>query len=193
MTELTTLMAGRRGHFRFESGHHGELWLDLDLLFSRPARVRPHSAALGDRLAAYDVDLVCGPLLGGALVAEAVAARLDVGFAYSDRTVAGSGADRHAEYRIPEPFRGGLAGRRVAVVDDVVNAGSAVGGTIAELLRYGAVPVAIGALITLGEAPGLLAARHGLAMERVASLPSRLWSPADCPLCAAGTPVEDLS
>jgi orotate phosphoribosyltransferase len=38
---LIEALAARRGHFRLESGHHGELWLDLDPLFARPARLAP--------------------------------------------------------------------------------------------------------------------------------------------------------
>ncbi len=40
------LVAGRRGHFRLESGHHGGLWLDLDPLFAEPRRIAPFAAAL---------------------------------------------------------------------------------------------------------------------------------------------------
>ena len=31
--ELLTLLAARKGHFRLESGHHRNLWLDLEPLF----------------------------------------------------------------------------------------------------------------------------------------------------------------
>ena len=34
--ELLALLPRRQGHFRLESGHHGDLWLDLDPLFLRP-------------------------------------------------------------------------------------------------------------------------------------------------------------
>nr|MBA3259831.1 hypothetical protein [Gemmatimonadales bacterium] len=63
------LAAGRRGHFRLESGHHGGLWLDLDALFADSLRIEPFVAALTDALRAYDVAVVCGPLLGGAFLA----------------------------------------------------------------------------------------------------------------------------
>src|SRR5271157_4879141 len=35
------LMSLRRGHFRYESGYHGEIWLDLDRLFFDPRRLAP--------------------------------------------------------------------------------------------------------------------------------------------------------
>jgi orotate phosphoribosyltransferase len=174
------LLDARRGHFALESGHHGDLWLDLELLFARPRRVAPFAAELARRLP--PVDAVCGPLLGGALVAQMVAAELDAELAWSERAEAG--------YRIPEPLRRRLSGARVAVVDDAINAGSATRATLADLRECGARPVALGALIVLGEGAHALAAAEGLACERVEALPNRLWDPAECPLCAASVPLS---
>jgi hypothetical protein len=44
--KLLELLSARRGHFVLESGHHGNLWLDLDSLFLRPARLRPFARNL---------------------------------------------------------------------------------------------------------------------------------------------------
>ena len=82
--ELLGLLTGRRGHFRLESGHHGDLWLDLDSLFLRPARLRRFAAALALRFADLAIEAVCGPLVGGAFVAQAVAAELDVEYTIGD-------------------------------------------------------------------------------------------------------------
>ena len=43
---LTDLMARRSGHFRFESGHHGELWFDLERLCLYPGRLQSLAAEL---------------------------------------------------------------------------------------------------------------------------------------------------
>ena len=52
------LVAGRRGHFRLESGHHSGLWLDLDPLFAEPHRVNPFVATLATALRPYGVAAV---------------------------------------------------------------------------------------------------------------------------------------
>ena len=81
------LVAARRGHFQLESGHHGSLWLDLDPLFTEPGRVEPFVAALATALEPYHVDAVCGPLLGGAFLAQLVARALDAEFLYTERVM----------------------------------------------------------------------------------------------------------
>jgi orotate phosphoribosyltransferase len=180
--DVLHLLDARRGHFLLESGHHGDLWLDLDRLFVRPARLEPFAAELGERLAAHGIDGVCGPLTGGAFIAQTVAAKHELEFSWTERFAAG--------YRIPEPLRAGLEDSTVAIVDDVVNAASATRATLEELRVCGARTVALGALVTLGGTPESFAQDGGLALERLATLPNTLWEPGECPMCAAGEPLD---
>jgi orotate phosphoribosyltransferase len=193
MDDLIDALAARRGHFLLESGHHGELWLDLDALFARPARVAPFVVQLAGQLSGCGAEVVCGPLVGGAFVAQAVAAQLDAECSWTERVADPSGdALYSARYRVPDALRERLRGRSVAIVDDVINAGSATRATLADLRACGAWPVAIGALLVLGSAAGELAAGEGLVLESVAALPNMLWEPAACPLCAAGVALEEI-
>ena len=178
-TGFLELLDRRSGHFQLESGHHGELWLELDSLLLRPARLSPFIATLARRLAeAVDPDGICGPLLGGARIASAVASALDCELF-------------RARYAVPQPTRARLAGRRLAVVDDVVNAGSATRATVADLRAGGATVVAIGALLVLGDRASDYAEQEGLPLICVESLPNRIWEPEACPLCASGEALED--
>jgi len=188
------LLAARKGHFRLESGHHGDLWLDLDLVFLRPSHVRRFVVELADRLSRYNLAAVCGPLVGGALVAQAVAFELDVEFYYTERFLPPQPNVLYpVEYRIPNGLRKRVRGKDIAIVDDVINAGSAVRGTLAELRSCGARPVAIGALLVLGSlAPSFFADQH-IHLESLASRASGLWAPTECPLCASQTPLEDVA
>jgi orotate phosphoribosyltransferase len=104
---------------------------------------------------------------------------------------AGEGELFSARYAVPQAIRGRLAGKRVAVVDDVVNAGSATRATVADLRTADAEVVAVGALLVLGSRAAEYAAQEGLTLEHVAAMPNRIWEPTACPLCAAGQPLED--
>ena len=186
-----SLVAGRKGHFLLESGHHGELWLDLDQLFTRPGGVRPFAQNLAKRLAPHRPRVVCGPMIGGAFVAQMVAEELDANFAYSERLPHPERSGLYpVEYRIPGAARETVRGKRVAIVDDGISAGSAVRGTLTDLETCGAQPVALGALIVLGPAASTFAASKNLPLESLASLPFNLWTPSECPLCASGAPLD---
>jgi len=190
--ELIQSLAARKGHFRFESGHHGDLWLDLELLCLRPDRIRMFAVELANRLSRYNIESVCGPLVEGAFVALMVAAQLEVEFSYSERfALPPSDALYAVQYRIPPTLRDKVRGKRVAIVNDVINAGSAVRGTCDDLQCCGASTVAIGALAILGTAASTFAADKGIPLESIAQLPNNLWTALDCPLCASGVPLED--
>lgn len=188
------LVAGRRGHFRLESGHHAGLWLDLDALFADPARIAPFVGPLASMLRRHDVTAVCGPLLGGAFLAQLVAWQLGIEFAFTERVMTGEpGAMYRARYRLPPAYAARLRGRRVALVDDVMSAGSALRGTDEELSTHGATPVVVGALLVLGSTGADYFAERGIAVEAVARDDYELWVPAECPLCAAGVALEDVA
>ena len=130
-------------------------------------------------------------------LAQLVAARLGALFCHSERrqsntagTSAGDGGLYAATYRLPEALAARLPGLRVAVVDDVVNAGSAVRATLAALVHAAAQPVAFGALLTLGTTPATVAAAAGLPLETLATRENQIWEPEQCPQCASGEPLQ---
>ena len=63
---LIELVRVRRGHFELGTGYHGDVWLDLDGLFLRPALLQPHIDSLAEQLREHPPEAVCGPMEGGA-------------------------------------------------------------------------------------------------------------------------------
>jgi orotate phosphoribosyltransferase len=188
------LVSGRRGHFELESGHHGGLWIDLDPLFVDPARVAPFVERLAGALAQHRPEVVCGPLLGGAFLAQLVARELGARFCFTTRLMpAEPGGLYRAAYRLPSALESHVRGRRVAIVDDVMSAGSASRGTFAELESHGAATVAVGALLVLGDAGARWFAERGVPVEACARDAYELWEPASCPRCAEGVPLERVA
>jgi orotate phosphoribosyltransferase len=185
---LLDALAASRGHFRYESGHHGDLWLDLDALFVDARRARRWAAALARRARACRPDVVAGPLTGGAFLAQSLAAEMGAGFVFAGRLVSAGGAVR---YRFPESLRATLPGRRVLLVDDAVNAGSALLATLADLGDAGAQPAGIACLLALGPAASRIAEQQGVPLFSLASLERGMWTPEACPLCASGVPLLD--
>jgi orotate phosphoribosyltransferase len=192
ISQLFELMAARRGHFLLESGHHGELWLDVDRLFIQPAALRPLVTQLAERLAAHRIEALCGPLTGGAFLAQMVAEQAGLPWVYAtrvERPATTAGELFPVAYPIPAELAEIVRNCRVAVINDVTNAGSAVRGALTSLRNLGATPVVIATLLALGDAPAALAASEGISLEAIAQEPNNLWEPAACPLCAAGEPL----
>jgi orotate phosphoribosyltransferase len=192
--DFLELVAGRRGHFQLESGHHGELWLDLDALFALPGRIAPLVGYLAEALRPYEVAGVCGPLVGGAFLAQSVAGALEVEFSFTERLPSPTNIGLYqARYRLPPALSSRARGKRIAIVDDVMSAGSSTRATYAELRAHGAHPVVVGALLLLGSAGVDFFLQNGVAVEAVARLPFNVWTPAECALCTDGVPLEQPS
>jgi orotate phosphoribosyltransferase len=192
-TSFFELTAGRRGHFQLESGHHSELWFDLDALFAVPSRITPFVRQLTESLRAYNVAAVCGPLLGGAFLAQLVAHALGVEFCFTERVLPEDATGLYqANYLLPHAYRARVRGRRIAMVDDVMSAGSALRGTFTELQTHGAIPVVAGALLVLGNTGADFFAEKQVAVEAVVREDYSIWLPSECPLCAGGASLENV-
>ncbi len=191
---IADLLSGRRGHFQMESGYHSEWWFDLGSLFDHPDELRPFVSQLARRLLPHRPDAVCGPMTGGARLAEMIASELGIACFVAERfdTPAATGMFP-VEYRIPTAQRHKVRGTSAAIVDDAISAGSAVRGAYADLVACGARPVALGALVVFGGAAARFAAETGLALVGIARMPFDLWLPADCPLCRAGIALEAVA
>jgi orotate phosphoribosyltransferase len=189
--DILAQLPARRGHFALESGHHGELWLDLEALCVDPIALQPVAAELASRIAAFEVEAVCGPLNEGAFLALMVALKLALPFTYAVPYARGdSVALFPIGYRIPRPLRTVVRNKRVAILNDVIGAGSAVRGTLADLRDASAIPVVVAAIGAAGDAASQLAAEYGVALEVLATWPNTIWTPAECPLCASGVPLS---
>src|ERR1700722_8090517 len=173
------------GALRSWHRYHGDLWLDLNALLQRPSLLRTHFRWLAARRREHSVDAVCGPLEGGAFLAYAVADLLGVAFLPGYRW-----PGERAGYHLPA-VPGGIGGWRVGVVDDAVNAGTAVVACLEELRGQGAVPVAVATLVSLGEASTTVQARMRVPFYPASTVPSRAWPTERCLLCAESIPCID--
>jgi orotate phosphoribosyltransferase len=190
-SEVVQLARPRSGHFDLGTGYHGDLWLDLDALLLRPALLRPYVRWLAERLSEHSAGAVCGPLEGGAFLAYALADLLEVAFLPGYRAPAARPGEVTG-YRLPQA-PGGIGGWRVAVVDDAVNAGTAVAACLQDIRDRGALPVAVAALLSLGQASTIVPARMRVPFYAAGTMPSQTWPAGGCPLCTDGTPFTDPS
>jgi orotate phosphoribosyltransferase len=183
---------GRTGHFLLESGYHSDTWFDLDALFIDPAAIAPQVHALAALIRPHDVSAICGPLLGGAFLAQAVAAAMGVRFYYCEKSASDSSSTLFgARYRLPAGLRAHASKERIAVVDDVISAGSSVRAVVAELESAGATTVVVASLLVLGTKATDYFASMNIPVVALDRRAFQTWLPAECPLCRSGVPLEN--
>jgi orotate phosphoribosyltransferase len=186
------LLSIKRGHFALESGLHGDVWFDLEPVFLRPKMLAPFTDGLGELLAKHELSAVCGAMTGGAFIAYSIAAQLGLDFFYTERHVHSvEGGGVKVEYSLPGFMRAAVANQRVGVVDDVINAGSAVTKTCDELRRFGAISVILASILTVGGPPPKRLAGDYPRVMSLEHLESNLWDLQSCPLCRFGVELID--
>jgi len=176
-----------------ESGLHCGLWFDLEAAFVDQAALDPFVTQLAQSLRRHDVEAVCGPLNGGAFLAQLVARLLGAEFYFATLAEPNGDGPFSARYQLPPGVGHGLLGKRVALVDDVMSAGSSLRATLTAIESHGAIPVVIGALYVLGNTGAEFFKERGLRIETTGRAPFDTWRPNECPLCATGIPLEDPS
>jgi len=191
--DVLTALPARSGHFLLESGYHTDLWLTLDALFLEPAVIAPLVEALAGKLRPHAVTAICGPLLGGAFLAQALATAMGARFYYTEPAPGSAVSGLFtAAYRLPPEQRRRIRGERVAVADDLISAGSSTRATIAAVTAADASAIVVGTLLVLGEEGLSHFSSRRLPVETLGHRAFNLWTPANCPLCRTDLRLENL-
>lgn len=167
--------AYKTGHFRLSSGLHSDRYFQCALALQHPDL----AARLGETLAAPfrgRARVVVGPALGAVVLAHEVARALGTRALFTER-VEGSMTLRRG-FRL-EP------GEPTLVVEDVVTTGGSVGEVVDLVRAAGAGVAGVGAILQRGASPPL-----DVEFLPLARVEAPAYAERDCPLCAAGTPIE---
>lgn len=181
LSELEASAALTHGHFKLSSGLHSPAYVQCARLLEDPGRARRAGEALAEvltaKLGGNKPASVLAPAMGALLIGHEVAAALGVPFRFTERDAEGQMALRRG-FHLED-------GEDLVIVEDVVTSGRSTRET-AELAR------ALGARV---QAVGSILDRNGgnpfeVPFVALAALDLPTYEPADCPLCAAGRPLE---
>jgi len=171
-----------RGHFRLTSGLHSPEYLQCALVLQYPRHAEHFGRLLGSEFRRVEptlnIAMVAAPAIGGLIIGHEVARALGARFVFTERDAA-SGKMVLRRGFVVEP------GETAVVVEDVITTGGSSREVIEILQDAGARVIAAGSVIDRsGGAVDLGVPRVALKTLEVVA-----YSPDDCPLCRAGSPV----
>jgi orotate phosphoribosyltransferase len=183
------LMLG--GHFDYGNGYHGQVYLNPHQLFRHPSTIWRFAQDLIDLLPAdlvQRVDVVAGPVTGGALLAHTIAGLLDSrrSLTHPPSLFAPFNCDPAGGFTLRSFYQSVIAGRRVLLADDVRNTGETLAKCAALVTAAGGTVVATVQIYDRMEAIARLGVPNVALAEYKAPGNYRV---SDCPLCKAGTPI----
>jgi orotate phosphoribosyltransferase len=182
------------GHFDFGNDWHGRVYLNPHQLLRYPSIIWRFAQDLLDVLPGpllESVDVVAGPVTGGALLAHTIAGLLDSRrdlrrppTSFAPFTVAGERGHRLSRF-----YQQQIAGKRVLLVDDVRNTGQ----TFARCARLAS--DAGGTVLATAEIYDRLEAVVDAGVPNFALAEYRApenYPATACPLCQSGVPVTSF-
>lgn len=170
----------RDGHFAFRSGQHSAVALDRDRLLSDPGFASHLGYVIAKEFFSSYVDTVAAPSMWGAALAQWVAY-----FLQPKATIVFARPD-NGGFEIPGSLTDEIAGKRVLLIDNLIISGETMRRFADVIQGRGADVVGAGTLWTtadleIGGRPpfGLFNTQYPV------------YAAVDCPLCAAGAPIEE--
>ncbi len=165
------------GHFRLSSGLHSNRYVQCAKLLEHPR----HADALGGELAAairaWSPARIVAPALGGLIIGYAVARALDVPMIFTERK------DGEMSLRRGFAIR---KGERAVIVEDVVTTGKSTRETATVITGLGGEVIGFASILNRSGTPNPFDAPYRALMD----MALETWPPEECPLCAAGRPLD---
>lgn len=182
------------GHFDFGNGYHGRVYLNPHQLFRHPSTIWRFAQDLLDVVPSEildSVEVVAGPVTGGALLAHTMAGLLDSrrDLRRPPTRFAPFSVDPDRGHVLSWFYRDTISGTRVLLADDVRNTGQTFVRCAALVAEAG------GTVVGTCEIYDRLEARVDVGVPNFALAEYKAPAnyPADaCPLCQSGVPVTSF-
>lgn len=166
-------------------GWHMTTYVDKTRALMRPDMIHMLSSGIAFNLLDAEPDTVLAPPMGAIIVGAWTAMWLGTDFVFPERDSAG------ALRILRAPYLEAIEGKRVAVVEDIINSGQTTAESIALIRECGGEPVAVSAIWNRG---GMTAQSVGVPLFKpLIDEPLEHWTREECLAsgpCSRGVPVN---
>ena len=175
-------------HFVYISGDQGSGWIDKDAIYPHTERIERLCRDMANTVRGWGAEAVCGPATGGLIVAEWTARELDALSVFAEHDPAPQEGALRGRFVLRRGYDQVVSGKRVLVVDDIVNTGLSLHQTAEAVRNAGGQVIGAACLVSRGnvDATGLGVSRFVSLLEY--QIPA--WPASACPLCQAGVPIN---
>jgi len=166
----------KEGHFLLASGLHSPVYWEKFRILQHPYLTEKLCRLIAQHFKGQKIDVVAGPTTGGIILAFETARQLGVGSIFAEK----KGAVRvfRRDFEI-------APGEHILIVDDILTTGSSLRETIRAVDKLGGIIIGIGVLVDRSE-KNLDFNQPFFSCLRA---PTTVYSPQECPLCAAHIPL----
>lgn len=181
------------GHFVYQTGAHGNAYVAKDRIVPDPVLIDEVGMMMADIISDKEIDTVVVPAVGGIVLGHIVAKYLSL---FKDKKVNSVFIEKAPKddtgkdtFKITRGYEKFLKGKRVAVVEDIVNTGYSAKKIIECAKDAGAKVEAVAVICNRGgvKAEDL---EPGVEFVSLTELSLEKYEPEECPLCKKGVAVS---
>lgn len=175
-------------HFVYISGDHGSGWIDKDAIYLHSDRIERLCRDMAKVVRDWNAEVVCGPATGGLIIAEWTAHELGILSIFTEHEPAPQDHALRGRFVLRRGYDHIVSGKRVLVVDDIVNTGLSLRQTTEAVRGAGGQVIGAACLVSRGnvDAAGLGVDRFVYLLEY--KIPA--WPASACELCRTGVPIN---
>jgi len=171
----------RDSHVVYTSGRHGSAYVNKDAVYPHTERVRELCSMMAELARPLRAEVVCGPAMGGIILAQWTGHALGLPAVYAEKAPGGGMV-------LTRGYDGLVRGRRVLVVEDVLNTGGSLADTVRAVAAAGGTVAGAVALCNRG---GVTAEAVGVpVLHALVEVTLDSWAAEECPLCERRVPIN---
>jgi orotate phosphoribosyltransferase len=166
----------KEGHFLLASGLHSPVYWEKFRILQHPHLTEKLCRLIAQHFKGQKIDVVAGPTTGGIILAFETARQLGTRSIF---------AEKEGDVRVFRRDFEIAPGERVLIVDDILTTGSSLRETINAVGKLRGIAIGIGVLVDRSAET----LDFNLPFFSCLRAPTTVYSPQECPLCAAHIPL----
>ena len=164
------------GHFLLTSGLHSGMYVEKFQVLQYPKATEQLCEGFAEKFKDEKIDVVIGPVTGGIILAHETAKHFGTRAIFAERDNGRMTIKRGFEIQ---------PGERVLIVEDIVTTGGSVMEVIDVVREWGGIVAGVAMLVD--RSGGTV--DFGVPAKALLTLKIDTFTPENCPLCKAGTPL----
>jgi orotate phosphoribosyltransferase len=191
--EITELFAKAKailtnGHFVYTSSKHGSEYVNKDAVYPHVGIISRLCQEIALRFSGYGVQVVAAPATGGIVLTQWVAYWLEEMTGQPVLAVYAEKREDNKGFEFRRGYASAISGKKVLVVEDVVNTGGSVKDVVEAVVLAGGMVEAVAALCNRG---GVKAEDIGAQeLNCLMNVSMQAQEEEDCELCRAGVEIN---
>lgn len=175
-------------HFVYTSGKHGSMYINKDALYPYSKTTSEVCKLLAEKCRDLDMDTVVAPMLGGIILSQWVSYHLTE---MKQKNIFGVYAEKDAEkgFVFNRGYDTFVTGKKVLVLEDLVNTGGSVKKVVDVVRDYGG--EVVGVCVLANRRPDAVTSEtFGAPLISGADIPAEAWEADECHLCQENVPIN---